>query len=463
VGAGPLPSLDAGAPVVDAGYVLDAGTAADTGPVPDGAVPSDLTTCASGSIGFMPNALGGHTARTAHYDLTSALDLATTAEYARLLEAAYGSLRVAFGDDPIRNGTGPLKVQLFASREGLVAALAGTDAGAAPASGALYAPTTKTVYATVQSGRFATRALLLREVARQFQQLQQRFTNPALPGWYADGLVDGLARHDWDGNCVRLGILPNVTADDYPRAAIQETTVASFKLGAILGASADAGLASDAGLVAASRPMGWSIVRFLSATDRPEWRAGFARYRGLVEASPAVNFADTVGDPSAMQSPLVVLLQGQQEPFLLVAEEWEHVASNAFFGNAASSKLGATIVKRAGLTQLETNVRPDAPLTFSAGVVTSYRDANAFHAVLVSGNGVVAEARVEGGTVTFTSLGDAPALGAGGVARITASYSPSSVTVTINGQPFPRALSAPPRPGFVVWGSRVRFGDIVLR
>jgi hypothetical protein len=464
VGAGPLPSLDAGAPVIDSGFVLDAGTAADADPPPDGAAPADVTTCASGSIGFASNAFGGQTARSTHYELATAFDVATSAEYALLLEAAYESFRHAFGDDPLRNGTGPLKVQLFATREALAAALAATDAGAPPASGALYAPTTKTVYVVVQSSRFATRSALLREAARQFQNLQQRFTNPVLPSWYAEGLVEYLARHDWDGNCVRLGVLPNVTADDAPRAAIQETTVASFKLTSILGQATDGGAApADAGLVTATRPMSWSIVRFLSLTDRPEWRSNFARYRGLIESSPTTSFASTVGDPSAMQSPLVGFLQAQQEPFFLVAEEWEHVAPNAFFGSAGSSKLGATVVKRSGVTQLETTVRPDSPATFSAGVITSYRDAASFTAVLISGNGVVAEARVDGENVTFTSLGDAPALGAGGTAHMTATYATGSAVVTINGQAFPRVLTATSRAGFVVWGSRVRFGDIVYR
>jgi hypothetical protein len=164
-----------------------------------------------------------------------------------------------------------------------------------------------------------------------------------------------------------------------------------------------------------------------------------------------------------MQSPLVASLQAQQEPFMIVAEEWEHASPSAFFGRASSSKLGAAILKRTGPAQLEANVRPDAPASFSAGVTTSYRGADSFTAVVVSGNGVVAEARVEGTNVTFTSLGDARALGSDGTARITASYSSNLVTVVINGRSFPRTLTAPPRLGFVVWGSRVRFGDVAFR
>jgi hypothetical protein len=96
-------------------------------------------------------------------------------------------------------------------------------------------------------------------------------------------------------------------------------------------------------------------------------------------------------------------------------------------------------------------------------VLTSFRDAASFNAVIVSGNGVVAEARVEGGSVTFTSLGDVGALDANGTMRIVVTYAPSTASVTINGKTFTRVLGAPPRIGFVVWGSRVRFGDLTYR
>jgi hypothetical protein len=462
VGTGTLPDLDAGTPVVDSGLVIDAGAPVDAGPMPDGGRTSDVTTCASGAIAFTSTANGGVTARTTHYEVATDTDVATAEELARLLEAAYGSLRYAFGDDPAQNGAGPLRVRVYRTSSALATALAASDGGAPSAPGGAYDSSRKTVLVALQSTRFATRAVLLREAARQFQQLQARFANPRMPSWYAEGLVESLARHDWDGNCVRLGVSPLLTADDFPRAALAETTAASFRLAPLIGsASADAG-AADGGALTATRPMSLAIVRFLQQTDRNEWRGGFASYGPRIEASSLVDFNAVVGDPAAMQSPLIAFLQSQQEPFAIVGEDWEHVAPNAFFGVAASSRLGAAILKRTGPTQLDVTVRPDAPANFSAGVVTSFRDPTSFTAVLVSGNGVVAEARLEGNSVAFTSLGDATALVAG-AARISARYTPTTATVSVNGTSFVRSLSAPSRVGFVVWGSRARFGDIAYR
>jgi len=137
-----------------------------------------------------------------------------TDETMRLLEAAYAHLAARFKAKP-----GKISVQLSEGAPGA-------------------APDGKTVVVQRQPGRYATRALLLREYVRVFYELARAKGREAETKWYREGQAEFLSGHEWDGKTLRMGIVPAVAAENLPGEALVEAKKEEFDIGAFIDGTA---------------------------------------------------------------------------------------------------------------------------------------------------------------------------------------------------------------------------------
>src|SRR5204862_5986000 len=103
----------------------------------------------------------------------------------------------------------------------------GTPPGIA---GGYYDPVSKTAYAWRQPTIWWTRGLLIHECAHQFHQLGRATAKTGMPVWYVEGVADHLAHHTWDGEHLRLGVVPMLSLEDWPTPAQNTVKSGGFHL-----------------------------------------------------------------------------------------------------------------------------------------------------------------------------------------------------------------------------------------
>lgn len=188
----------------------------------------------------------GVSVHTAHYDVYA--ERVDAGEVGRMLEAQHVALTAFFGRAP----EGRLAVGIYGDAERFRAALL-ADHQAAVQAGGYYAPGTRKAYLFVQPSEYYTRQLTLHECAHQFHFLVATGnTSPSL-FLYSEGLAEQLGMHDWDGQRLRVGVIPAVSLEDYPAQAAAHFT---GRLGRNL-----RGMVR--GEVETERPEAWAVVHFL--------------------------------------------------------------------------------------------------------------------------------------------------------------------------------------------------------
>lgn len=219
-----------------------------------------------------------------------------TDEVMRLLEAAYADLVVRFKAKP-----GKISVQL--------------------GEGASGAGDGKTVVVQRQPGRYATRALLLREYVRVFYELARAKGREAETKWYREGQAEFLAGHDWDGKTLRMGIVPSVSAENLPGLALAETK--ALDIAPIVEGSAPA-----------SRALACALYGHVTAGGAGKPLAGFDKFEpkmaGGVKAAPL--FWQCFGKPPEYGPLFAKWLESAQQPFVPIAGDWEGLAPGRLRG-----------------------------------------------------------------------------------------------------------------------------------
>ncbi|MFI5402475.1 MAG: hypothetical protein ACHQ1G_06025, partial [Planctomycetota bacterium] len=219
-------------------------------------------------------------------------------EMMRFLEAAYADLVVRFTAKP-----GKISVQL--------------GEGASGADG-------KTVVVERQPGKYATRALLLREYVRAFYELARAKGREAETKWYREGQAEFLSGHDWDGKTLRMGIVPSVSTENLPGEALAEARKEDFDLGAFIDGKA------------ASRALSWALYGYVTTGNAGKQLPGFDKFEpkmaGGVKAAPL--FWECFGKkPPEHRQLFVKWLQSSQMPFLPIAGDWEGLAPGRLRGS----------------------------------------------------------------------------------------------------------------------------------
>ena len=215
-----------------------------------------------------------------------------TDEILRLLEAANAQLVVRFKAKP-----GKVLVQVK--------------------EGAPGAPDGKTVVVQRQPGRYATRALLLREYVRVFYELARAKGREAETKWYREGQAEFLSGHDWDGKTLRMGVVPAVAADNLPGLALAEVKKEGFDLAPVV-----------EGGTPASRALAWALYGHVTTGNATKPLAGFEKFEpkmaGGVKAAPL--FWQCFGKAPDYAPFLARWLEGSQQPFVPIAGDWEGLA-----------------------------------------------------------------------------------------------------------------------------------------
>jgi hypothetical protein len=246
----------------------------------------------------------GLVATTTHYDLYAETTNADASDMARLLEASGAAFASWFQR---AQPASRLKVKYYADQSAFTAGLAADGLQVGPESGGYYSPTTQTAYLYKQGNPYYSHVLLVHEATHQFH-FMTRLQAPSPPFWYVEGHAEYLSRHDWDGKCVRLGVMSLLSWEDLPAQALAE---GSIDVPGIIGGSKTG-----------SRADAWAIFRFL---DTGSYRAAFQAFRDAYDANTAPSFDALVAPPSSLASPLASWLPNAQEPMKPIFTEWIHV------------------------------------------------------------------------------------------------------------------------------------------
>ncbi|MCK6459069.1 MAG: hypothetical protein L6Q95_04160, partial [Planctomycetes bacterium] len=216
------------------------------------------------------------------------------------LEQAHAQLAVRF-----KGKAGKVSVRIT---EGAPASAPGATAGEP-----LAAPDGKTVAIERQQGRYATRALLLREYVRVFYELARAKGRAAETKWCREGQAEFLAGHDWDGKTLRMGVIPAVSAENLMGKALAEARREGFDLVPLV-----------EGGQAMSRALACAIHGHVLTGDGGRPLKGFDKFEpkmaGGVKAAPL--FWQCFGKPPEYAAAFAKWLEGAQQPFVPITGDW---------------------------------------------------------------------------------------------------------------------------------------------
>ena len=159
--------------------------------------------------------------RTEHFILyLEGLDPADTG---RLLEAGYAHMKAFFNAEPDRK----MQVKVFATRERYQAAFDNLRKifywnKKHRSNMGLYARETATSYIWVQPDEYLTRRLLLHELAHQFHDLTRPWSYVPSLDYCDEGLAEHFSWHNWDGEVLEIGTMPQLSPFDYPGRALHQ-------------------------------------------------------------------------------------------------------------------------------------------------------------------------------------------------------------------------------------------------
>jgi hypothetical protein len=349
---------------------------------------------------------------TTHYDLYAETTSADATDMARLLEAS-GAAFASWFERP--QPSSRLKVKYFADQNAFTAGLAADGITLGSEAGGYYAPSTQTAYLYKQGNPYYSHILLVHEASHQFHFLT-RLKNPSPAFWYVEGHAEYLSRHDWDGQCVRLGVMSLLSWEDLPEQALAEGSIDVQNIvdGTKTGTRADA----------------WAIFRYL---DTGSYKAAFQAFRDAYDANTSPSFDSVVAPASSLASPIDAWLPGAQEPMKPIFTEWIHVLH---YGPASVNVdtpgvFSLAIVKSATPTHLQAKFTVPSSGTYDVGVVVTYTDSTHYIGV-VHGNDGNVRTFTANGTAIWNNVGTAPAA-SGGVEVFSVDFSGGVAHVTFNG------------------------------
>lgn len=413
----------------DGSAVADAGDgeaqAPDAGPV----APSFCTA----EVPVVVTTGAGVTATTTHYELYAEATVGEATELARLLEASAAALASWFE----RAVPQPrMKVKLYADVTSWTAGLAADGISTPTDAAGYFDPGTKTAYLYRQGNPYYTHVLLVHEATHQFHHLA-RLQGQALPFWYMEGHAEYLSRHDWDGECVRLGVTSMLSWEDLPAKA----AAGSIDVAGIVDGS-----------VTATRASAWAMFRYL---DTGPLRAGFKAYRDGMDGNTSPSFTTTVADPASLAAPMAAWLPTAQEPMTPVFTQWVHVGPGAVLVDTpvvfSFTRLKATV------THLEGKFEVPASGTWTAGALVAYADNKNYLGVVQGSDGMVKTFTSTAGSAIWDDLGAAPLPSAKVEAFAVDFLGGGKVSVTFNGQTFVVTSALPARGGLAASDTTGRF------
>ncbi len=216
-----------------------------------------------------------------------------------------------------------------------------------------------------QPGRYATRALLLREYVRVFYELARAKGRPAETPWCREGQAEFLAGHDWDGRTLRMGVVPAVSADNLMGAALAETNQAGFDLGPLVDGSQPM-----------SRALACALYGHVATGEGGKPVKGFDKFEpkmaGGVKAAPL--FWQCFGKQADYAPAFAKWLEASQQPFVPITGDWEGLSPGRLRGSCGPAGRGFAACRfQIPAGEFKATVgAPKEKKGWRAGVVLSY-------------------------------------------------------------------------------------------
>jgi hypothetical protein len=345
--------------------------------------------------------------RTEHYDLTvEGLDANDTGA---MLEQLHARLRDYFGIAP----AGRLAVSVYATQARWAAELRKDRQLVPPAAGGYYAPFTRKAYLWLQPSAYSTRQLILHEATHQFHFLVATGNLSPSAVWYTEGLAEYFGMHNWDGKRLEVGVIPAITLEDYPAAALKSFEAAGSDL--------------ERMLPQAARPESWALVHFLLNNYRAQFRAMAARLDRQEDASKAW---DQVfgGESSRLSVEFHQWIQGHAQPWKIVCIRWQQ-RGDVIAGESQKTNSLAILKETPKVLSVElTTLTPGG----MAGLVFAYQAEKYFSLLQVLPDRKVRVLRRQNASWVTVFTGECPA--ADGPTTLSAMQDGKSTTLWVNGE-----------------------------
>jgi len=385
----------------------------------------------------------GWRVQTAHYDLWFATSQERAVELAQLAEASFLAFADYFQVEPPAS-TLPLVASIYVDDAAFEAAIAADGLSVPTDAGGYYHPSTQKVYSQLQPTQYYEDSLWVHELTHQFHYLA-RLDNSDAPQWYVEGLAEHLSRHDWDGECVRLGVIPLVSAEDFNSIALDQLQTDGWDV--------PGWLAGDGNW---TRAQANAVVHWLDTQDHD----AFTAFRDDMDAHVpmADAFADHLGDPADVQAEVEAWLPAHQEPFDHVFLEWQH-RGPAEVRTVRMGSFFSTIRLKQGST-LSAVIHP-AGGSWDAGVLISYDGPDDHEAVLVADGGSVTLWEVVRGVVSWNAIGTASSA-ADGTYAVSMTHDAGGASVWFEDTEIVVLPQHTPAAGLSVYGSEQTFSQIQL-
>ena len=388
-----------------------------------------------GEVGEPTAVDGGYRVQTEHYDLSlRGVDADEARSLARMAEAAWEGWQAWF---PTAFDGSALPVWLEPTQQEFLDRVASDGLPPPSDAGGYFHPTSGAAYLSKQPSVWYTRVLFLHELTHQAHWLSRGAVD--LPSWYIEGAAEYLSRHDWDRECLRLGVTPQLSLEDPAEDALP--VVADAQLEEWLDGSGVPG-----------RPAALSLFRFLGTS--PSWADGWEEARAAAEdgEEPDTAWLEAhVGDVDAVQADWQAWLLDDQEPLDIVYVSWLHRGPREVRG---WSDGGMTLARRKepGAFSMVT----EEPLG-DLGVLVEWDSTDDYATVLVNGAGDVSVFAVRGGAVQWSDLDSVKVDGA---VRWELEHEGAEAVVRIDGAEVRVPVVGTPAQGLAVLSDDVIFSDL---
>ena len=381
---------------------------------------------------------------TPHYALhVRGVDEDEAAELGRIAELAWEAWQAYF-PSPVELASGEVfEAYVEADFESFQARLVadGLDPNGAGNAGGYYHPSTERAYIYAQPTVWFTRVLFLHELAHQAHDRSRGGT--PVPGWYVEGLAEFISRHDYDGDCLRLGVTPHLSLEDPPATALDE--VGGVDLGAWFDDGAWPG-----------RPLAMELFRL--GETQPDLAPGWATVKASIDADGAAASEEieaslglSVAD---LEARLAEFVNADQEPMVPVYLEWLHRTPSSVRGWAD----GVITVARHKTPPATASLVSEAPAGGAVGLLLSWDSGDDFDALVLDAAGAVWTFNAVGGVNSWNFVADvAPPTDAIGW---TLAHEGSEALVGIDGVELRVPTQATPTVGLAVENDDIVFTEL---
>jgi len=412
-----------------------------TAPETDGTEQPRVCGDVSPSLSADPD--GGFRVETAHYRLfVRGMDEDEAETLGRMAETAWDAWQEYFPATFDLPPSDPFEAYVEASFADFAARIAtdGLDPGDA-GGGGYYHPDTRRAYLYAQPTVWYTRVLFLHELAHQAHRQSRGAVS--VPGWYVEGLAEFLSRHDWDGECLRLGVTPHLSLEDPAEAAL--SSLDGLDVGSWFDQDAWPG-----------RPLALEFLRL--AETSADLVDGWTELRSLLDEGASVDSAVAEAtldlSMSALDERLRDFVPDDQEPLIPVYQEWLHRTPTSVRGWAD----GVLTLARHKVSPGPISLVSEPPSGGSVGLLMSWDSGSDYDAVVLSEDGELWTFNAVGGTNTWNYAGeiDPPA----GPVNWALDHDADGALVTVNGEALSLPIGASPASGLAVNNDDIVFSEL---